>query len=338
MKLERSQSSKSTLGIVMTFVILFSFSLMVLSFPAGIYTVYFTKLSSSLSYSTQIRFLYLFTGPVIVTVPVALTFGQLFMILTLVYISFFVLASARRVWIAKALVKTIRGGVEHLFENDANVVMLYTGAVVFVSGVIDAVQSLLGVQTGSLNSSDPLETFLGLTVAALREEFGFRMLLIGTVAFLVSLPNVKEGVASLWRPTSSSRVKSFPLLFISAIAASSFLFGLAHYVSDSGWQVGKVSEATYAGLLIGYAYYRYGFHVAVLIHWSVDYFGSVYSFLGQGIAGIPWESGSYILSNAVDLDLIMLLGISGTVILAYRFFKAVLKRKSTDGVPTLLYS
>jgi membrane protease YdiL (CAAX protease family) len=249
----------------------------------------------------------------------------------------FVISTLKNISIWKSVKLSLRGGMEHLFESNINAMMLYTGALVFVSGVMDRIQELFGVQTGSLPSSDPLETFLGLTVAPLREEVGFRMLLIGSVTFLLSLPNVKEAIASLWKPCLSENSKRHPLLLASSIAISSFLFGLSHFTSGSGWQIGKVSEATYAGILLGYAYYKYGFHVAVMMHWTVDYFGSVYSFFGQGFAGIPWDSqNGYILSNAVALDLLILLGIAGTVVLAFRFFTKVIKFSAKEKMEPFL--
>jgi hypothetical protein len=299
---------------------------MALSFPFGIYTVFFTHLSATETFSSFIRGIYLFAGPLVFLIPANLTFGQLFLFSLFFYALFFVICSLREISIIESFKISIRKGIDAIFQNNANVVMLYTGAVVFLSGIIDKVQELIGIQTGSLPPSDPFDTFVGLTVASLREEFGFRMLLIGLVAFMISLPDIKKGIASLWIPSKGFALSEHKFLLAFTIALSSFLFGLAHFTSGSGWQIGKIPEATYAGILLGYSYYRYGFHVSVMIHWGVDYFGSVYSFFGQGFAGIPWDSpNGYILSDVVAIDLIVFLGISGTVLLSYKMFRTLLK-------------
>ena len=44
------------------------------------------------------------------------------------------------------------------------------------------------------------------------------------------------------------------------------------------------------GLFWGYLYIRYGFHVAVLAHWGVDYLGSVFYFMSQGGSSAAWTS------------------------------------------------
>ncbi len=62
---------------------------------------------------------------------------------------------------------------------------------------------------------------------------------------------------------------------------------------------------------------KYGFHTNVLLHWSINYVGSVYSFYAQGAYGIPWtsQSGSF-LDVIPTIDIAILLGIPATLIVA----------------------
>lgn len=69
---------------------------------------------------------------------------------------------------------------------------------------------------------------------------------------------------------------------------------------------------------------KYGFHTSVLLHWSINYVGSIYSFFGQGAYGIPWtsQSGSF-LDVVPTVDIAILLGIPATLILANELLKRV---------------
>lgn len=73
-------------------------------------------------------------------------------------------------------------------------------------------------------------------------------------------------------------------------------------------------------------YVKYGFHVAVLVHWGVDYFGSVYSFFGQAAYGIPWSSGTqeYIGQYLVDIDMLLLFGLASFLVVTYLVVRKVI--------------
>jgi len=89
-----------------------------------------------------------------------------------------------------------------------------------------------------------------------------------------------------------------------ALAASSVAFGILHVSNGSGWAIGKLPEATFGGLVLGYLYIRYGLHMAVLTHWGIDYLGTVFAFFGQGAYGIPWGSSpGYILQQVTTANL-----------------------------------
>lgn len=312
-------------------IIVLTFLLIIFSFPAGVYSVFLKEISNSTSYKTMLYGIYLFLGPTLIVLPLNVTLGNVFITLLIVYLSLTIMSCIRRIDIIKAIKSSFRSSYSELLNNDLVLVMLFSGLIILVSSIIDVIQSAFGIKTGSLVSQDPLQTFVGLTIAPLREELGFRMLLIGLVAFVLTLPDLKKGVKSLWKPSICSDQSLRKTIIIFMIFVSSLFFGLAHYEANSGWQIGKITEATYAGLVLGYVYYEYGFHLSVMIHWVIDYFGSVFSFFGQAYAGIPWNSDQgYILSNIVAFDLIFLLGISGTAIFSYASLTHLLKKRKQN--------
>jgi len=85
-----------------------------------------------------------------------------------------------------------------------------------------------------------------------------------------------------------------------------------------------------AGLALGYLYVKYGFHTNVLLHWSVNYVVTIFSFLGQGLLGVSWTSnaGSF-LDVVPTFDIVILLGIPSTLIVANELLKLVLGVKQS---------
>ena len=55
------------------------------------------------------------------------------------------------------------------------------------------------------------------------------------------------------------------------------------------WSAGKVAQATAAGVILGWAYYRYGIVVAILVHIMVNYmlFALMYSIVAISGATLP---------------------------------------------------
>jgi membrane protease YdiL (CAAX protease family) len=283
----------------------------VISFPLGLYTVFFTRLSQVYTAYTPVSSIYIFVGWFIQLVPLPGTVGSIFAGVSLLYVAMMVAAALQGTSLSSALKEAFSEGFEKLFSNPLLVTIISTGFLYFTILAIDTVETSGGVPVGGL-SGDAMNLFVSLALAPLREEFGFRLLIIGTVAFLVSA--LRPGgatVKAFWRPSASYEgVQRVALQWTAiglALAASSLAFGLVHVTAGSGWEIGKLPEATFAGVVLGYMYIRYGFHVAVLMHWGIDYLGSVFAFFGQGAYGIPWTADNgYILQQVVQYDLLAL--------------------------------
>lgn len=56
---------------------------------------------------------------------------------------------------------------------------------------------------------------------------------------------------------------------------SALWFGLAHWASGSGWEVGKVTTAFLFGVWAGVLYLVYGLWASILLHWSFNYHSTV---------------------------------------------------------------
>jgi hypothetical protein len=338
-------------------IILFTLGIMVLSFPAGLFAVFGTTLSTAYSPSTPVHALvydFLFAT---VQIPFGGDLGEVVIIFLAIYLAFFLIAAKQGVGLIGAQRDAINKGYRTLFSNPLTATILLLGGTSLVTVAIDTIQSSSGIATGSI-SGDTLPLLVDITVAPLFEETTFRVILLGVPILVLSLLLFRNlsplrAVRVLWRPSSSWDVdevdgagtrRSFedadpslfpgygrdslkaramkPVVYV-FLALSSFIFGYAHYASGAGWGPGKISEAAFAGLALGYLYVKYGFLADVLLHWSINYVGTIYSFLAQGVWGIPWTSSAGSPLDVIPtLDFVFLLGIPSTLILADALIKS----------------
>ncbi|HXW38017.1 MAG TPA: CPBP family glutamic-type intramembrane protease [Nitrososphaerales archaeon] len=305
------------------------------SFPVGAYTLFDTKLSANYSASTPFAGIYFFVGPEVVLAPISGTFGALFVVLSVIYAAMFVFEAGQGQSVIGAVKGAFSAGFESLFRNNLLVTVIAIGFLNFTVSVFDLLETSAGVPIGSL-SLDPVQFLLTVTIAPLREELGFRVVIIGLLALVACIGTSWRQVArTLWRPSAiydgrGPDTRDEILLGV-GLAVSSVVFGIAHVTSGSGWEIGKLPEAAYGGVVLGYVYIKYGFPVAVLVHWGDDYLGTVYAFFGQGAYGIPYNSTSgYLLENIVSVDMFYLLGLLSFLAVAYIGLKRFTKRPTPE--------
>lgn len=317
--------------------------MLIVSVPVGTYAVFFTQLSTVDGPQTGLAYFPIYIGLLEVDIPAIGTLGGLFLALTVVYCIFFALACVEGGGIWKAITSSTREGIAALMRNPMTGMIVVMGATLLATEILQFFQSAAGVQTGGL-SGDPFILLMNLTLAPLIEEVGYRFFLFGlplALVLLVTRPSAKKFLLTMWRPSAAwdegkpvdelapptYPLKSFAYFLI---ALSSILFGLAHYLSGAGWDVGKVSEAALDGVALAYVYMRYGLHASILFHWVVDYASNAYAFLGQGLYGVSWTANSvYSLVPAVDI--IFLVGIPGLV---YILSVIVKRLNKTQQVPS----
>lgn len=307
--------------------------LVIVSFPIGLYTVFFTSLSTQLNASSVVTGIFVFIGPLVTSIPIPGSMGGFFVVLSAIYAGMFALAASQGKGLASSLKGAFTDGFGSLFSNVFFVTLVAIGFLGFTILLIDSLEASSGVPVGGL-SGDAMQLLMSLTIAPLREEFGFRVLIIGSVSLLlcVGKPGSKA-LRALWRPSVVLEGEVNTSLSMAILGAatviSSVIFGLVHVSSGAGWQVGKLPEAAFAGIVLSYLYVKYGFHVAVLAHWGIDYLDSIYAFFGQGVYGIPWTSDNgYILQQLVAFDTVALLGVASFLGVCYLGLKSLAVRRS----------
>lgn len=157
-------------------------------------------------------------------------------------------------------------------DNDSLSYVSYSSLCFLLVLLVGEVQSRMGVKTGYMVAVNEYVRFSSSFIAPLIEEVGFRLSIIGVAAVAFYWPD-RRSIASLvkvlWRPYRAYvETNSKPLLTLlySILVVTSVIFGLSHYLSKSGWDVGKITTATISGLILGYLYIKHGFHSAVLGH------------------------------------------------------------------------
>ncbi len=304
--------------------------LMIFSIPAGIYSVFSGRLSS-VSYLTLGR-PYFWIGPLLAVAPFTVSAGAWFLVLTGVYCIFIVYSLRQSVGPLTAIRASLKGGFTSLMTSPFLVVIIATAFLTFSASVVDSAVSSSGVPIGG-PSGDPLLLLVGLTASPLIEEFGFRLLIIGVVALILSMGRPwRVALGSIWRP--SRAIEGFAvgsgasIIIWAATGFSAVTFGACHVFCGSSWDIGKFPEAAYGGLVLGVLYVKYGFHVAVLAHWGIDYFGSVYAFFGQAAYGISWVSTTqeFVGQFLVDIDMLLLFGLASFILVVYLVLRRLVRR------------
>ncbi len=313
--------TQALLGI---FVALLGFTvvLFLLSVPVGVYTVFVGHLSPTFDYNS-LGHGYLWIGPIFEQIPYPVSLGIWFVALTAVYVAFIAIAVRQGSDPVRAIVRSFTEGVSSLMSSPFLVVVIATGFLAFSASMIDLGVSSSGAPIGG-PQGDPLSLLMGFTTSPLVEELGFRVLLIGIVALILSMGRPwKDALAALWRP--SKAIEGFAvgsgasIILWAATGFSAATFGACHVLCGNTWDIGKFPEAAFGGAVLGILYVKYGFHVAVLVHWGIDYFGSIYAFFGQAAYSIPWNSGTteFVGQYMVDLDMILLFGVASFVLVLY---------------------
>lgn len=326
-------------AVVMAFsgILVLTLLMIIASFPVGLYVVFgsFGKnLSNSYTAASPTGSLAWDAVFFVLQIPVAATLGTLFAGVSLVYFLFLVLAGRQGPGFVGAIRSARREGFGALLQNPLAGTLVFLGATSLATVALDTLQTGAGVPTGSV-SGDPFALLIDFAVAPLLEETTFRLVMIGVpvaAVLLVARGSLATALRCLWRPSAAwdskiaSPIRSVAYAFL---VISSLLFGYAHYAANSGWEIGKISEAALGGLALGYVYIRYGFHTGVLLHWSIDYVGSVYSFLGQAVWGVPWTSSTGSLLDVVPgVLMIFVLGLPSLLIVLNEILKPIIRRSS----------
>lgn len=266
------------LGIPHTAFLSVIFGMMLLSFPMGMFVIFESDIGQEINFALPLGALEelegLDLGPL-----AAVEMGD----------AFIVIWSAYAILFAVAILGPRAGFMNTtstmLSQNEADSKSNYMVAVtqwfsitILVSVAIGLVQDAFGVPIVPPAIENDLIEFFFISLAPLVEEAGFRVLLIGVplFAFYGYRASRRHFIKSLWSPSSTLHIhdpkKPLVLIFIVGV-----MFGFAHIATDGSWSEGKFAQASAGGIILGWAYFRYGFVVALLIHWATNYFIFAYA-------------------------------------------------------------
>ena len=235
--------------------------------------------------------------------PLGLSHGALFAGICIIFAVCIAAAALTNGGFIKSIRESLSRPISLAKTNFLFIMPLVASGLFYATILISDFQATQGVQTGSLNfpaQTSPYNILLNLAYAPIDEEFAFRITTIGLplAIFLIisyrSDPRLvgfkrKLGfvLLTLFSPElAKSRlgyktvatdgiIHGISVLEWALIAISSVVFGAAHYLAGSGWDIGKVSTAALAGFVFAIMYVSYGAYADVLLHWYFDYFFTV---------------------------------------------------------------
>lgn len=283
---------------------------MTASFPIGLYLIIDYGNNENINFDHNLEFR--LRLPLIGSHLVQMDLGYAFIVLWCILLTLFIIAilmSRRNLFKFTDL------------DNHPNIVrtVIYWFVIlVFLSGTINFIQEQIGM-FGNTPNFDTLLNFFDVSKAPIIEEIGFRVSLIGLPIFLLhSTKSIRYFLKTLYRPSHIDVQKIHYLLLI---IISGILFGLLHVLFNEFWDISKLAQATISGIILGWTYFRYGFIVSVLIHWSINYFVFAYIFLTSYITNLHiQEAISHPFINILEI-LFMISGIISICILATNYFK-----------------
>ncbi|MBI1828086.1 MAG: CPBP family intramembrane metalloprotease [Thaumarchaeota archaeon] len=248
--------------------------MMIISFPIGAYVVFNSNLGKEINFQYPLDGVDIFLGGIGFKLPVHFEIGDGFIVVWCVYLVLFAisLAGPQRS-LVKALSLIMIEGWQNIKNNALLSMITWFSILIVFSLIIDFIQHNFGINIEPPASQNRLIQFFQVTTSPLSEEIGFRVLLIGLPLFAIfsHKASLKHFFKSLWHPSKNLEVTNYKKV-IALIITVSIFFGAAHIISGAPWSTGKFAQATVAGIIIGWVYFRYGFAPAILIHWATNYF------------------------------------------------------------------
>lgn len=307
--------------------------MMIISFPVGAYVIFNSNIGKEINFQYTLDGLNVFLGGIGYKVPIHFEIGDGFIFIWCVYLILFTISlTGPRLNLLKALSLLMIEGWQNIKNNALLSTITWFSILIVFSIIIDLIQNSFGINIEPPESKNRLIQFFEVTASPLSEEAGFRILLIGLPLFLMfsHKASLKHFFKSLWHPSKNLEITNYKKV-IALILTVAIFFGAAHIISGSPWSTGKFAQATGAGIIIGWVYFRYGFVPAILIHWATNYFIFSYVFF---ISEITQSNITDEFSNPFSNTLeILLLTTGGIAIIgtALNYIKS--KKESTTIAP-----
>jgi hypothetical protein len=235
--------------------------------------------------------------------PIGISHGALFATICIIFALCIGTAALTNGGFIRAMRESLSKPISVAKTNFLYLMPLVATGLLYATILISNFQASQGIQTGNLSfppQTSPYYILLNLAYAPIDEEFAFRITTIGIplAAFLLiahrsdpHLAGVKKWVGffllTLFSPelaksrlgqktvATNGLIHGISPLEWALIFMSSIVFGVAHYISGGGWDIGKVSTAALAGFVFAVMYVSYGAYATILLHWYFDYYFTV---------------------------------------------------------------
>ena len=234
-------------------------------------------------------------------IPIGLDLGVIFFGLWSIFALSFVAAWKLRENFHKTIKESIVRPTEKLFSSCLFAMPIINSMTLIAVVAIQSLQEVGGIPTGtSPLPGEPFLDFFDLSYSVVVEEVGFRLIPIG--AFLIIyLFMTKKKVATfslrqkmklfftaILFPDRAKRMvgaktvdeygvrSGISLGEWGIVIFTSIIFGCAHFNPGVSWEIGKITSATVAGLVIGLSYLVYGAQAPIIMHWFFNAYTNTY--------------------------------------------------------------
>ena len=293
------------------------FGLMIISFPLGAYAIFSSDLGNDIDYNFPLEKFNIFIAGINIPLPLEYEIGDIFIISWSIFIILFVISFLGPKKNFIKIISDILSNEKISFTDNYMInIIKWFSILVLISAVITIIQENFGIVTEPPDTPNALILFLQISLAPITEEIGFRLVLIGIPLFLFysHKSSIKFFLKSLWSPYSTLHIYETKKALALIIGVGIF-FGISHVISGEPWTTGKILQASFGGIIIGWVYFRYGLAAAIILHWATNYFIYSYLFLISEINGISLDNASsHSMINTFEIILIVS-GIISTAIL-----------------------
>jgi hypothetical protein len=234
-------------------------------------------------------------------IPIGLDVGVIFFGLWSIFTLSFVAAWKLGENFHKTIKESVVRPTKKLFSNCLFAMPIINSMTLIAVVAINSLQEVGGIPTGtSPLAGEPFLDFFDLSYSAVVEEVGFRFIPIG--AFLIIYLFITKKKAATFSLRQKTKLFFTAILFpdkakkmvgaktvnehgvrdgISLgewgiVVFTSIIFGLAHFDPGVSWEIGKISSAAVAGLVIGLSYLVYGAQAPIIMHWFFNAYTDTY--------------------------------------------------------------
>jgi hypothetical protein len=286
-----------------------------------------------------------------VSVPIGVGVGALFFGLWSIFVLSFVAAWKLRENFHQTIKESVVQPTRKLFNSCLFAMPILNSIALLAVIAINSFQEAGGIPTGTPPiQGESFLDFFDLSYSAVVEEVGFRLIPIG--AFLVIyLFTTKKGTVTF---SFSRKIKVFftAILFPDSakrmvgaktvneygvrggislgewgmVIFTSLVFGLAHFDPGVSWEIGKVSSAAFAGLVLGLSYLLYGIQASIIMHWFFNAYTDTFLLLSE------FHPAAALFANVTVIFSFILgiLGWSAAAILGFRKLVSAIEKRGEN--------